>query len=223
MNSELTPCVQSLRVLAIFGALLGFAFVTSAQSRPVTTPPAIIENGPNPWSLDIESTYSFTTIPNPFFALAGQYNKNPLDYQLASQILAARYQLTEDGGPGLLRGNVQASGGLIYSAILRGPETFYAGALFGFRYNFSPRNSAWSPYLEVRGGIGWTDCRGFRYAQQQDLCFTYLLGLGLSRKLSPLLSISAGAIDQHISNAYLTNPNYGFDSVGFTASMEIHF
>lgn len=166
------------------------------------------------FSLSLESAYLFQPIANPFFAIAGRYNKNPLDYYLATQIVSVRYRLTDTGGPGPLRGNLGISAGFLGSAIVRGPESFYAGYVMGLRYTFVPRNLALKPYVEVRGGVGWTDSQDFRYAQQQDLTFTYLLGVGVCYDLGPRLSVTLGALDQHISNAYLTRPNYGFDSVG---------
>lgn len=182
-----------------------------------------VDGGLTRWSFAVESAYVFHPVANPFFAAAGRYNKNPLEYHVASQIAAARYDLTNVQGPGFLRGNLQGSAGLLYSAILQGPETFYAGALFGFRYNFVPRGSPWSPYVEVRGGIGWTDSRGFRFAQQQDLTFTYMFGAGVRYDLNSRCRISLGALDLHLSNAYLTQPNYGFDSMGLNVSTEIRF
>ena len=162
-------------------------------------------------------------MPNPFFGIAGRYEKNPLNYKLTTQIVSARYRLTDTAGPGPLRGNLEGSAGLLLSTILHGPESFYAAFEFGFRYTFVPRRFPVQPYVEVRGGLGWCDSRGFRFAQQQDFTFTYLLGAGLRYEFTPRWSGTLGVLDQHISNAYLTNPNHGFDTVGVQVGVARRF
>ncbi len=181
-----------------------------ATPAPAPAPPG----GGSRWSLGLETSYQFQPVPNPFFKVAGYSGKNPLNYHLVTQIVSVRYRVTDTAGPGPLRGNLEVSGGPIYSAILHGPESFFAGLAFNVRYTFVPRGWPVQPFLEVGGGPGWTDSRGFRYAQQQDFTFTYLLGAGLRYEVTPRWNVTLGALDQHISNAYLTNPNYGFDTVG---------
>lgn len=166
------------------------------------------------WEFSLESVYTFTVVPNPFFAIAGRRQKNPLDYGLATQLVGVRYRLTNAGGPWLLRGSLQTSATLVGSAIVRGPESFFVGFALGFRYDFVQPAARLVPYVEFRGGPGVTDSRGFRHAQQQDFTFTYLIGAGLRYDLNARWSVQVGAVDQHLSNAYLTQPNYGFDSLG---------
>lgn len=220
------PVLLLLAVLAFgAGSFSAHGGETAARLQPAPAPAAeIAGDARGRFELSLESAYCFVPVPNPFFGLAGLYNKNPLDYQLATQIVSARYQFTGTGGPGPLRGNMEISTGFLYSTITHGPETFYAGYHMGLRYNFVPKS--WprlSPYLEVRGGLGWTDSRGFRYAQQQDFTFTYMLGAGLRYRVDRYWSVTVGVLDQHISNAYLTQPNYGFDSVGVQIGVSRRF
>lgn len=173
--------------------------------------------------LGLESAYVFSVVPNPFFAMAGSYNKNPIDYKLSTQILSLRYQLTNPSGPSFLRGNWEISGILIGSAIVEGAESYYVGLGGGLRYYFVQPNARLAPFLEVRGAAGFTDSRGYRYAQQEDFTFCYMLGAGLRYDLNKRLSFTAAAVDQHLSNAYITRPNYGFDSVGFSLGTILRF
>jgi hypothetical protein len=175
------------------------------------------------WELGLESAYSFAVIPNPFFAIAGLYNKNSLDYKLATQILSLRYQLTNPSGWSFLRGNWEISGLVIGTAIVEGPESYFAGVGGGLRYYFVQPCARLVPFLEVRGGAGFTDSRGYHDAQQEDFTFSYMLGAGLRYDVSHRLSVTASAIDQHLSNAYITSPNYGFDSLGFSVGALIRF
>lgn len=173
--------------------------------------------------LGLESIYTFIIIPNPFFELAGAYNKSPIDYKLSTQVFALRYQLTNPSGPSFLRGNWEISGILIGSAIVEGAESYFVGLGGGLRYYFVQPRARLAPFLEVRGGAGFTDSRGYKYAQQQDFTFCYLLGAGLRYDLNQRMSFTVTAVDQHLSNAYLTRPNYGFDSVGVSLGTLIRF
>jgi Lipid A 3-O-deacylase (PagL) len=171
----------------------------------------------------LESAYTFLGVANPFFAMAGSYNKNPIDYKLSTQILSLRYQPADPSGPSFLRGSWEISGLLLGSVILEGPESYFAGLGAGLRYYFVQRHARLAPFVEVRGAAGFTDSRGYHYAQQQDFTFCYMLGAGLRYDLNRRLSLTATVIDQHLSNAYLTRPNYGFDSVGFSLGVVIRY
>ena len=230
---SLQPPSRLLPVLLL--TALGFLRATSlahgekavALQRASAPKDAVLGADPDArgrFELSLETAYCFVPVPNPFFGLAGLYNKNPLDYELVTEMVSARYQFTGTGGPGPLRGNMEISAGFLYSTILHGPETFYAGYHMGLRYNFVPKS--WprlSQFLEVRGCLGWTDSRGFRFAQQQDFTFTYMLGAGLRYRIDRHWSVTVGVLDQHISNAYLTQPNYGFDSVGVQVGVSLRF
>lgn len=194
---------------------------TSPKAAPPTT--SLYHKGQ--WDISLESAYLFKVVNNPLTAIGGDYTKNKIPYRLATQILAARYQLTEPAGPFFLRGSLEISGNFIYSAIIEGPEPFFVGLAVGLRYNFVQPESRIVPYLEFRGGPGYTDARarGKEYAQQEDFTFTYMMGAGLRYDLSQRVSISAGMADQHISNFYVTRPNYGFDAIGIHLGLNIRY
>ncbi len=177
----------------------------------------------DPWSFGFESSFSFDVVPNPWIALVGKYGKNRRNYNLVTQILSARYQVSPPQGPGILRGDLQLTAGLAGSAIVSGPESFFVGTVFGLRYNFQQRHCRLVPYFEASGGPGFTDARKIPYSQQQDFTFTYLLGAGVQYQLTPVWSLSVGAVDQHLSNAYLAKKNYGFDSVGVQIGTQVNF
>ncbi len=206
------------------------ALAPSAGRAGSVAPPAPLApavQGDGRLSFSLETAYLFYSIPSPFFSLVGQSYENPYGYELTTQIASARYRLTGTGGPGPFRGNLEGSAGFLYSAILQGPETFYAGYLMGLRYTFVSSSFPVQPYVEVRGGIGWTDSQGsprdLRYAQQEDLAFTYLLGAGVRYDFAPRWSATLGALDQHLSNFYLAKPNFGFDTVGVQLGLTRQF
>jgi Lipid A 3-O-deacylase (PagL) len=173
--------------------------------------------------LGLESAYVFIIVPNPFFGLAGSYNKSPIHYKLSTQVLSLRYHLTNPSGPSFLRGNWEISGLAVGSVIVDGAESYFAGLGAGLRYYFVQPGARLVPFVEVRGAAGFTDSRGYHYAQQQDFTFSYMLGAGLRYDLNRRVSLTAAAIDQHLSNAYITRPNYGFDSVGLSLGALLRF
>jgi hypothetical protein len=209
--------------LCFFAAAQAEAYAGAIFSNEAAQTPDASFYARGRWEFGLESTYSFTVIPNPFFAIAGLYNKNSLDYKLATQILSLRYQLTNPSGWSFLRGNWEISGLAIGSTIVEGPESYFAGLGAGLRYYFVQPRARLVPFLEVRGGAGFTDSRGYHDAQQQDFTFSYMLGAGFRYDLNRRLSLTASAIDQHLSNAYITSPNYGFDSLGFSFGAVIRF
>lgn len=177
------------------------------------------------WTYDFESSYAFWNIQNPFWLLAGQRGqandpKNPWNYHLNSYLFGGRYDLTNVGGWGFLRGYWQTSVGLIAADILQGPEHYYAGVIGGLRYLFVPGEGTWLPYVEFREGVGATDASHRYFGQQADISFMYLFGAGVCYQVDPRWRVSLGIVDQHMSDGYLTKVNYGFDSAGFNVTVE---
>jgi hypothetical protein len=195
------------------------------EPAPTETPAASSTlSAPSRWTLDFESSYVFWDIQNPFWLLAGQRGvnnmKNPWSYHLNSYVFGGRYDLTNISGWGFLRGYWQTSVGVIGADILQGPEHYYAGVIGGLRYLFVPGDGTWSPYVGFREGVGATDASHLFYGQQDNVSFMYLFDFGVRYQPAPRWRVSLGIVDQHMSDAYLTKVNYGFDSVGFIAAFE---
>ena len=225
-TSRVRDCVLLKGPALVF--LLATASLTAAFAVPETAslPGAHSENYlAGRWEFSLESTYTFHIVSNPFHSLiAGRMiEPNQIDYHLATQLLALRYRLTSPAGPWFLRGSLECSATVVATAIVQGSENYFAGLALGFRYDFVQRNGRLVPFIELRGGPGVTDSRGGQYEQQQDLVFTYLFSVGLRYDLSRRWSAELGAVDQHLSDAYLTPRNYGFDSVGVVIGAFAHF
>ena len=168
------------------------------------------------WEFTLETAYTFQTIKFPTRWLVDYPGRkiNPLNYNLATQMIGARYRLTGVNGPGIFRGSLQASATFVGSAIIEGRESYYAGLSLGLHYDFVQPGWRVVPYVELRGGPGFTDSSGVKYAQQQDLDFTFLLSAGLRFDINPRWTVTIGAVDQHLSNFYLADENYGVDTLG---------
>jgi hypothetical protein len=152
--------------------------------------------------------------------LGDSYNMTPLKYTLVPVIGSIRWQVDNVGGPRILRGNwdLECSGTVTF--IPRGPETRYFAWILGFRRNFVPRRGRFAPYFDGRVGMGGIDAKepaGVLYAQGQDFTFTLNMGSGIRYNFNSRYSISAGLNWMHISNLYLSQPqfsNYGINVYG---------
>ncbi len=147
------------------------------------------------------------------------------DYTLVPTTLMLRWQLYDPRGPGLLRGNTEFSFGADYTAIVRGPESIFVGPLIGLRYYFIQPNAKLVPYVDLRGGLGYTDAQGPvevahhqpDIGQGQDFTFTFSMGAGVRYDFSPRYSASVAVSYMHLSNMYLSEPkyyNHGVNVVG---------
>lgn len=173
------------------------------------------------WEFTLETAYTFLTIkfPTRWFINYSGRKINPLNSSFATEMMGARYRLTGVGGPGILRGSLQGSVTFVGSAIIEGAESYYAGLSLGLHYDFVQPHARVVPYIELRGGPGFTDSTGLRYSQQQDLTFTYLLSAGIRYDINRQWTATLGAVDQHFSNFYLAEKNYGIDSVGINLGL----
>lgn len=160
-------------------------------------------------------------IPFVFDVFLGDgYTMTDLRYTLVPIIASLRWQMDDVGGPWVFRGNweLEASGAL--TLIPRGPETRYIAWIMGVRRNFVPHHGRFAPYFDGRLGLGNINAKeplGVLYGQGQDFTFTVNLGSGVRYILNSRYSISAGLNWMHISNLYLSQPqfaNYGINVYG---------
>jgi hypothetical protein len=154
------------------------------------------------------------------FAVGNSYNMTGLKYTLVPIAASLRWHVTNVGWRWLFRGNMDFTFSGSITAIPRGPETHYYAFDFGIRRNFVYRNWKVVPYWEQRGGAGIIDAKeplGVVWAQGQNLTFTYNMGAGVRYNIDSKYSFSAGLNYMHISNAYLSQPqfyNYGINVYG---------
>jgi hypothetical protein len=154
------------------------------------------------------------------FAVGDSYNMTGLKYTLVPIIASLRWHVTDVGWRWIFRGNMDFTFSGSITAIPRGPETHYYAFNFGIRRNFVYRNWKMVPYWEQRGGAGIIDAKeplGVVWAQGQNLTFTYNMGAGVRYNIDSKYSLSAGMNYMHISNAYLSEPqfyNYGINVYG---------
>jgi len=175
----------------------------------------------NKLEFSLDSGWLPINIPFVFDVFLGDaYNMTSLRYTLVPFIGSLRWQINDVGGPWIFRGNwdLECSGAVTF--VPRGPETSYYAWIIGVRRNFVPRRGRIAPYFDGRVGLGSIDAKepaGVLYAQGQDFTFTVNMGSGIRYNFNPRYSISAGLNWMHISNLYLSEPqfaNYGINVYG---------
>ncbi len=149
---------------------------------------------------------------------------NPNSYELGSVFITARVRWGLHDGPGWLRGYNQVYLLAMAEPILRGPENFYYGISAGFRYNFMQPGWRLTPYVSGGVGLGWIDSHSDVFgAQGQDFTFNILTAAGVSYRLSEHVSITAGALYQHLSNGGQTDPNPSLNLFGPQIGVTFNF
>jgi hypothetical protein len=204
------------------------------KSNEISKPPTVaIVHPPNPpdfnrgiyyknrleFGLDVG--YLPINIPFVFDVFLGDgYTMTSLKYTLVPVFASLRWQMDDVGGWSFLRGNWDMSFTASVTAIPRGPETRYFSYIMGVRRNFVQRNWKIAPYFDGRLGLGEIDAKGplgVLYAQGQNFTFTVNMGSGVRYNFNPRYSLSAGLNWMHISNLYLSQPqfaNYGINVYG---------
>lgn len=161
------------------------------------------------------------------FAVGDSYNMTTLKYTLVPIIASLRWHVTNVGWRSIFRGNMDFTFSGSITAIPRGPETHFYAFDFGIRRNFVYRNWKVVPFFEQRGGAGIINAKeplGVQFAQGQNLTFTYNLGVGARYNINSKYSFSAGMNYMHISNGYLSQPqfaNYGINVYGPMFGMDV--
>ena len=138
-----------------------------------------------------------------------------VDYALYN--LRVGWMLHDPAFSGFLRGNFELLGELFLGPIFQGPgEVAFGGTLF-IRYNFVPRGARVVPYFQVGVGGVCTDIEQGEAASNavgQDVNFNLQAIFGVRFNLNARWSIQAEAAYRHISNAGMSEPNYGIDQMG---------
>ena len=142
---------------------------------------------------------------------------NDNSYVIAPILTSYHWQLDDVGLDGWRKGNTEFVFTGYYDQIVQGPENYFAGALFGPRYNFVQPGWQLVPYVEARVGIGFTDSTTGSQVQGQDFCFSFAVSAGARYFVNDHFSLSVAAWYQHWSNGGLSEPgrkNVGLDTVG---------
>jgi lipid A 3-O-deacylase len=120
--------------------------------------------------------------------------------------------MTDPGGPGIFRGNLEFVPEAFGAPIFDGPGNYLAGGAVWFRYNFIPPDWRVLPYVQLGGGALLTDIDHHFVGEH----FNFNLGVaaGLRFFVCPRSTINLEYRIQHISNANLADHNIGINAHG---------
>lgn len=148
--------------------------------------------------------------------LFGLHNHN--HYVTVPNIVTLRwYLLKSDWFGGKLRAEQWLGVSFIGTAILRGPEAHYFGIALASGTRLREPGSPWSLQFDALGGVGAIDSRGVPGGQGQDFTITAIGRMSVNYDITNHVTISAGVIYQHFSNAGLSEPrmlNVGLNTIG---------
>lgn len=172
----------------------------TAGTLMMAGPPRIQAPEPEPrWAAETQTAVLF-----------GINNEN--DYLLAPQILSLWWRPANAPW-----GHMEFGVAGIFEPVIQGPESFLGGGALTFRATWQKRRWLVHPYFTARLGAGAIDSRRVPEAQGQDFVFIAQGEAGIRADLTSSLSIQAGVLYQHISNAGLSEPerpNVGLDAFG---------
>jgi hypothetical protein len=120
-------------------------------------------------------------------------------------------------GSGILRGNTEFVTELFGGPIFQGPGDIAVGFTCFFCYNFVQPDARIVPYFQAGAGGVYTDIEHGAASDDaigQSVNFNLQAVGGLRFLLNSKWSINAEAAYRHISNAGMSDPNYGIDQVG---------
>lgn len=151
-----------------------------------------------------------------FFLVDRAGNSRPV-MDVAINSLRVGYMVNNPACSGLLRGNLELLGEVFGGSIFNGPGDVVAGGMLFFRYNFIQPDARIVPYFQGGGGFVYSDfVHGIEggNAVSLDVNFNLQAISGLRFNVNTRWSVLAEASYRHISNASLSDPNYGIDQLG---------
>ena len=156
----------------------------------------------------------FQNVTGAFFFFDRSGNRPSVDFAVES----ARYglMLSNPHGSNFLAGNFEFLNELFVGPIFQGPGNVIAGSTVFIRYNFIQPRARIIPYLEIGGGLIYTDISERESGGLVSLPVEFNLQgtLGTRLMLNERWSLVIEAGYRHISNAEIKKPNFGVNSIG---------
>jgi hypothetical protein len=129
--------------------------------------------------------------------------------------------LTNVRGDGIIRGNCEILGELLGGPIVNGRGNYVANGTLWLRYNFVPQHWCIKPYAQAGAGVAMTDMN--RRIVGQDFNFNLDLAAGAHYFIREQLSLNLECRFQHISNAGMSEQNWGLNALGPTVGVSWFF
>ncbi len=162
-----------------------------------------------------KGSMEFQNVAGPFWFFNRGSNDGP-SIDLAVDSLRLGVMLGNPHGSGFFAGNFEVLGEIFGGGIFQGAGTYTTGATLFIRYNFIQPAARIVPYFQIGGGGVYSDIseRETQGLVSTRLNFNLQGTGGLRFMLNDRWSLVVEAGYRHISNASISLPNRGIDSVG---------
>ena len=170
-------------------------------------------------------SWSIEDVVGAYFLFDRAGNERPV-MDIAINSLRFGYMFNDPAFSGILRGNVQLLGEVFAGPIFSGPGDVLAGVTLFARYNFVQPNARIVPYLQAGAGLVYSDfAHGAEggNAVSLDVNFNLQATAGLRFNVNSKWSVLVEGGYRHISNASISDPNYGIDQVGGSVGLAFSF
>ncbi|HEV3409757.1 MAG TPA: acyloxyacyl hydrolase [Chthoniobacterales bacterium] len=167
----------------------------------------------------------FENLVGAFFLFdRGGNERVTVDYALYSGRFGIMLYSPTEAGP--FSGNTEFLAELFAGPIFYGPGDFAGGGSLLLRYNFFRPGARVVPYVQGGGGFVYTDIEpgeASSNAVSTEFNFNLQATFGIRWILNDRWSFLTEATYRHISNAGLSDPNYGIDQAGGSVGVGFSF
>jgi hypothetical protein len=189
--------------------LLSLTAARGGGEQPIET--AVVEPAANPFA---KGAKEFQNVAGAYYFFDQSDNRPAVDYAVDS--LRFGIMLSNPHGSNFLAGNFEFVNEIFAGPIFQGPGDVVAGSTLFIRYNFVQPHAPVIPYLQIGGGLVYTDISERESGGLVSLPVEFNLQgtLGFRFMVNDRWSVVAEGEYRHISNATIKLPNFGIDSVG---------
>jgi len=155
------------------------------------------------WEVGIDSGVMFS----PFV-----FNVQKRTVHYTTSGIQVGYMLDNPDNTGWLRGNFEVVNEVFGDGVFEGRGSYVVGDTIWIRYNFVPAGWKLKPYVQMGGGVEWTDID--RRILGQDFNFNLNLAGGVRYMITPRCSLNLEYRYQHFSDAGMSKVNLGVNAQG---------
>jgi opacity protein-like surface antigen len=199
------------KVATVFLLVITLALVLSTAPARAQTNSAAPAEG---FSLDDNFKFGsceFSLGVAPMFSPIGDDKNRPV-VNYVEGFAQFGIMVTDIHGHGFLRGNIEMVGEAFGAGIYEETGNYIAGGSIMGRYNFIPRSSHFSPYIQV--GVGGEMMDINHQYDGHNFNFNVVAMGGLRYFIKPKMSLNAEFRFQHLSNANTGDRNIGINAIG---------
>ena len=213
--------------MSVLTKIFSFLFVVIAANLPCSAWADDVSNVTHSPSQEVytEDRMSLQLVSGAIFSPTIFASRTPV-MNYAQTNLRLGWMINGPGRVGFLpRGNFEAILEMSNSIIYKGPGNYMGGLTALIRYNIVPKGSRFVPYIQIGGGVVYTDAYKDRTqnAIGNSVEFTPQGSIGCHYMINENWSICFETIFHHISNAGVDHRNRGINAFGAFLGLTYYF